>query len=126
MEKKMQVQDWQDVVDLNPSGYAEFNNGKVAMHGPIESVHVDDADWVHIKMKWAATRRLNGVGLPAPDSEWEAVPEWQPAPFPNVIVPFVIEATPAKGKRVRFGLNLLYLQAESSLDPKDVRGLNID
>ena len=115
--------DWQEVVDRNPQGYVEFNDGKKATHGPIKSIKIDEADMVVIELKWAAEVSLSKVGLP--DGDWVAVKENNPIVFPNLLVPFVIEDTPIKGPRVRFrALNILYFNPVEGLDPSRVKGLN--
>ena len=115
-----QLFDWKEVVDRNPVGYLELNDGKSLYHGRVESVSIDDGT-VIIKLKWAAWRPL-AHGLPI--GEWEAVPN-EPIAFPNMVVQFVIEDTPEKGDRVRFGMNILYFTAPGSLEPSQVRGLEV-
>lgn len=118
--------DWNEVVERNPRGYVELNNGKEVVHGPIESVLIDHFDFVNIRVKWAAKIKLGQYGIPS--GEWEAVSS---APillmsFPNFVAPFEIEDTPEKGPRVRFaGLNILYFDEIGSLDPSRVKGLQV-
>jgi hypothetical protein len=115
--------DWKEAVERNPKGYVELNNGKEALHGPVESVKIDDMDFVAINVKWAAKIKLGEMGLPS--GEWEAVSSTPMviALFPNFAVPFEFEDTPEKGPRVRFGLNILYLDEVEGLDPSKVKGL---
>ncbi len=115
--------DWQEVVRLDPKGYLELNNGKMAIHGPVESVEVGEDDMVVIKLKWAAQSSLSDAGLPSGD--WKAIIRNRIF-FPNMEVPFIIEDTPEKGRRVRFGsTNILYLDEVEGLDPKKVQGINL-
>ncbi len=118
--------DWTQVVERKPQGYVELNDGKTALHGPLESIELDDTDWVVIKLKWRAEVELGGpMGLPRGD--WKAVDNAEPIRFPNFTAPFVIEDTPEKGPRVRFnGTNILYFNADAEgLDPKRVVGLEL-
>jgi len=115
--------DWQEVVERNPQGYMELNDGKKVVHGPVESIKINDSDMVVIILKWAAEATLSGVGLPG---DWIATKENKPFTFPNLLVPFVIDDTPEKGQRVRFnGTNILYFDQVDGLDPKRVKGLNL-
>jgi len=101
--------DWSAVVALDPKGYVELNNGKVAVHGPLDSIEVDGMDFVVITLKWQAQIPLGGpMGTPTA-AEWTAVKDPQPFRMPNFVMPFVVEQTPEKGPRVRFGLNIMYL-----------------
>ena len=86
MEPKI---DWDEVVALNPKGYVELNDGKHVVHGPLESIEINDADFVVIKLKWSARMVLGQHGVPV-NFEWEAVPENPPIVFPNLILPFVL------------------------------------
>ncbi len=114
--------DWEEVVKRNPKGYAEFQDEKVILHGPIESVSVDKFDKVHIKLKWAATTVPPGKpGF----GKWRSTPEQKEVIFHNLMLPFVFEPTPDRGERVRFGLNILYLGNIEGLDPAKVEGLNL-
>jgi hypothetical protein len=113
--------DWQEIVDKKPKGYLELQNDQHVVHGPIESVELGDDDIVIIKLKWTAEmKKENGI----PTFEWKAMTN-KPFAFPNLTVPFVIEETPEKGPRVRFGLNILYLNAVEGLDPATVEGLEL-
>lgn len=116
------LRDWEEVVKRDPKGYAEFQNQERILHGPIESVSIDRFDMVHIKLKWAAT--MAPPGKPG-FGEWRSAPKRREVVFPNLVVPFVFEQTPQKGERVRFGLNILYLDAIKGLDPAKVEGLNL-
>lgn len=119
--------DWQAVIDRNPRGYVELNDGKWLIHGPIQSIELDaQTDFVRIKLHWAARVDLNEARVPAGD--WEVAPDTaRVIEFPNLAVPFVIEPTPEKGLRVRFAsLNILYIDPVKGLDPKRVRGLQLE
>jgi len=102
--------DWQRVVDeLQPRGYCEIQDHEAGLvyHGPVESIQVDEMDFVHIHFKWIAkmgTPGKAGFGkwVKAEDKNKEQV-------FPNLIVPFVVESTPEKGDRIRFNFNIIYL-----------------
>ena len=112
--------DWQRVVDLAPKGYVEFNDGNTVIHGPLESIEVDEIDMVVITLKWAARMpypRKPGFG------KWSNSPENRVKRFPNLMVPFKIKNTPEKGPRVQFGLNILFVDEVQSLDPAQVEGL---
>ena len=116
--------DWQEVVSQDPKGYVELNDGKRLLHGPIKSIRITTTgiDFVEIRLKWTARMPLAKSGLR--DGEWEAVPN-NLITFPNLAVPFLIESMPGKGKRVRFGLNLLYFDDIPGVDPRLVKGLEI-
>ena len=115
--------DWQEVVERKPRGYLELNDGKKAVHGPIESVEINDDDIVVIKLKWSAEISLGEHGIP--EGNWIAI-ENQPIVFPSLIAPFVIENTPEKGERVRFNnTNILYFNKIDGLDPSKVEGLKV-
>jgi hypothetical protein len=117
--------DWKRVVNLNPKGYLELNNGKRVIHGPIESIQITNTNDVEIRLKWAATIELNQSCLPI--GSWRKGPDNSKIViFPNFVIPFEIEETPEKGPRVRFGTNILYIDEIKGLDPKRVEGLNID
>jgi hypothetical protein len=120
--------DWEDVASLNPKGDLEIqrrDQGDV-IRGPLESITVDDHDNVVIKLKWAA--RMPTPGNPG-FGTWEvAADEYRIISFPNLVMPYVVEDTPEKGRRVRFGLNILYLESTpevNTLDPKRVNGLKL-
>lgn len=100
--------DWQKVVDRQPKGYLELNDGNRVLHGPIESIRITDEDFVEIRLKWAATMELHQTGIPS--DKWQKASDTQKTIlFPNLVVPFEFEQTPEKGPRVRFGFNILYL-----------------
>ncbi len=108
--------DWQPVVDLNPRGYVELNDGKTATHGPVEKVEIDRHDNVRITTKWQAYVRLSPEGVPVGD--WIAVSN-----NPVMIFPYMSE-TVAKGRRIRFAAtSLLYIDEVEGLDPARVKGL---
>lgn len=122
MSKHKHLYDWEEVAQRNPKGYAEFQNEERILHGPIESVSVDERDVVHIKLKWAAiSAPLGKPGF----GEWRNAPEKKEVVFPNLVVPFVFEPTPSKGERVSFGFNVLYLGNVEGLDPAKVEGLDL-
>lgn len=114
--------DWQEVVDLQPKGYLEIQNSEAVIHGPIESILIDAFDVVRIKLKWAA--KMGTLGTPT-FMKWESLPKDIEIVFPNLVVPFVFENTPSKGKRVRFGINILYIDKVAGLDPSLVKGLEV-
>lgn len=114
--------DWEEVVAMKPQGYVEIQDprAQIVIHGPIESISVDENDFVQIRLKWAA--KMGAMGTPT-FMEWVNSPENKTMSFPNLVVPFVIEDTPEKGRRVRFGFNILYIDPVEGLDPKKVEGL---
>src|SRR5690349_21471272 len=103
-KKGTQEIDWQKVVNLNPQGYMELNDTNIVIHGPVESVIIDDNDNVVITLKWAA--EMPYVGKPG-FGTWKNAPQHKKMSFPNLMADFVIEDTPNKGPRVRFGLNIM-------------------
>jgi hypothetical protein len=118
--------DWKEVVALDPKGYMEIQNQKkgLVFHGPIKKVEVNKYDFVILTFEWVAQMPLpNNKGF----GEWEKAPNEQIVQvFPNLKVPFVIEDTPEKGKRIRFaGLNIIYVDKIQGIDPAQVRGLKI-
>jgi hypothetical protein len=60
--------DWNQVVAMSPHGYAEFQDheNQIVIHGPVESVTVDEMDMVCIKLKWAAQMGLLGTSTLGP------------------------------------------------------------
>ena len=116
--------DWEEVVAMKPRGYVEIQDSKAktVIHGPIESILVDKDDFVQIQLKWAA--KMGAMGTPT-FMKWVNSPENKTMSFPNLVVPFVIEDTPEKGKRIRFGFNILYINPVEGLDPKKVEGLEL-
>ncbi|TSC64496.1 MAG: hypothetical protein G01um1014106_90 [Parcubacteria group bacterium Gr01-1014_106] len=116
--------DWNEVVAMNPQGYVELNNGQTAIHGPLKSIRITDEDFVEIHLKWRAQVSLDALGLP--EGNWKVAPNDKPIIFPNLAVPYEVENTPTKGKRVRFrGTNILYIDAVEGLDPARVEGLEL-
>lgn len=114
--------DWNEIVELDPKGYVELNDGKTAIHGPLESIKINEMDMVEIRLKWRAQVALGGAaGMP--QGNWKAAPNDGPILFPNFVVPFEIEDTPEKGPRVRFGINILYINPVKGIDPSRVEGL---
>jgi hypothetical protein len=114
--------DWKEVVELNPQGYLELNDGKRVVHGPIKSIEIDKVDYVLIELEWAATIALGDLGIQQGD--WEVIKPLEPVIFENFTVPFLIEDTPEKGPRVRFaGLNILYINKVEGIDPSKVKGM---
>lgn len=117
--------DWEEVIELDPKGYMEIQDQKqrLIFHGPIDTIEVDEMDFVRITLKWVAQ-----MGMPGEDSfgSWEKAPdEAKETVFPNIVVPFVIQNTPAKGRRICFGLNIIYIDAIEGIDPSEVRGLDL-
>lgn len=114
--------DWQEVVDLEPKGYLEIQDptaGKV-FHGPVERVSIDEDDFVRIQLKWAAEMGLIGTST---FGTWKYNPDLKEVTFPNLVVPFVLENTPEKGRRVRFKVvNIIYLNKVEGIDPVNVEG----
>ncbi|MEK7584497.1 MAG: hypothetical protein AAB490_04580 [Patescibacteria group bacterium] len=118
--------DWEQVVALKPQGHVEIQNVETRMvyHGPIESIEVDANDFVHIRLTWVAETKAPLA--PGFDGKWrKASDEEREIVFPNLIVPFIFERTESKGPRVRFGYNLLYLNAVPGVDPTRVEGLQL-
>ena len=118
--------DWNIVVDKKPQGYVALNDGRVEVYGPVQAVNVDDNGTVHIETKWAIKRGLGEFGIPV--TQWEVVSNTPTdfIQFPNLVVPFVIEDTPDKGPRVRFGgLHILYFNDVHKVDPSKVEGLRL-
>ncbi len=116
--------DWNLVAERKPKGYIELNNLEEAIYGPIESLSVDDSDFVVIKVRWSIKRKLGEHGIPPGD--WEVISN---VPcilvlFPNLIIPFEIEETPNKGPRVRFRSNVLYFNDVHKVYVSDVEGLH--
>ncbi len=118
--------DWEEAVRLQPKGYCEIQDQArgLVYHGPVDKVVVDDgSDMVTITLKWVA--KMGMPGRPG-FGEWEKAPdEAKTIAFPNLIVPFTVEETPEKGKRLRFGYNLIYLTEVEGVDPKKVKGLEL-
>lgn len=79
-------------------------------------------DNVEIFVKWAATKQLNRLGVPV--GKWEVISR-EPGrlmKIPNNTAPFVIESTPEKGDRVRFGMvNTLYFDQVGKLTLEQVQ-----
>jgi len=119
-----QSYDWNEVVERKPKGYVELNNGKEVIHGPIQEVRVDDMDNLHIITKWLVRMSLDDMGIPI-TGKWEVMSQGPKdlGPWPTFMLPYVIENTPEKGPRVRFGTNILYLEMVEGVDPSTVEGL---
>jgi hypothetical protein len=118
--------DWKEVVALNPKGYMEIQSEEkgLVFHGPIKKIEINKHDFVILTFEWVAQMPLPGIrGF----GEWEKAPDGKiEQVFPNLIVPFVIEDTPEKGKRIRFaGLNIIYIDEIQGIDPAQVKGLKI-
>ena len=93
-------------------------------HGPIESIEVDAEDYVRIRLKWVA--EMKAPLSPGFDGTWrKASDDAKEIVFPNLVVPFRFERTEEKGPRVRFGYNLLYLNAVPGVDSARVEGLSV-
>jgi len=116
------MNDWSEVVAMNPHGYAEFQDheGQTVVHGPVESVTVDDMDDVHIKLKWAAQMGLPG----SPEfGKWKFAPDKVEFTFPNFMVEYHVQSTPSKGRRLLFcGFQIMYLETQSGLDTAKIEG----
>jgi len=114
--------DWQEVVDLHPQGYVELQGDATVIHGPIESVTIDEFDFVVIKLRWAA--EMGAMGTPT-FMKWKNSPTNTEIKFPNLTAPFVFQDT-ENGKRVLFsGMNILYIGPVEGLNPKRVEGLEV-
>ncbi len=104
--------DWQTIIDLKPHGYAEIRNPENTLMtaGVIESIEIDEGDNVVITLSNSGCFPLDPqMGLPDFEKVW-IENETPQLSFPNFMVPFSIQNTPEKGKRVMFGLNLFYLE----------------
>ena len=92
-------------------------------NGKIESIRITDGDNVEIKLRWIASMPYmgqDGFGT------WTKVEDERMLTqlFPNLMVPYVIEDTPDKGERVRFGTaNILYFEDRDNLDPSTIEGM---
>ncbi len=118
---RMERIDWNEVVEMNPHGYAEFQNQEeeVVIHGPVESVIIDENDDVIIKLKWAVKMGL--LGTPT-FGKWKFAPNKKEITFPNFVVQFTIQDVP-KGRRLLFGVcQIMYLETQSSLDTSKIKG----
>lgn len=113
--------EWHFAEELEPKGYCELNNGTTIMHGPVKSLTIDDDDMVVLELEWAAVCRLNAIGMP--QGEWQLLPGQHKVAFPNHTVPFEIEDTPEKGQRIRFGLNIIYVTEQTTMDPAKLPSL---
>lgn len=115
--------DWTEVVNRNPKGDFEFQGqGNTIIRGPVKSVTINDSGFVTIELWWAGEMPVMGEeGF----GTWKASNK-RSFGFPNFLLPYVIEDTPEKGERVRFGISLIYLErleGENTLDVKKVNGL---
>ena len=110
--------DWQEVIDMDPRGYLQLNDGERLLHGPIENIRLYLRNsFVEIRLKWSAMAIIGGSD---PGHGWRLVKN-EPVKFPNG-VPFVIDDT-MKGKRVRFGdIHILYINECSAEIPSDLIG----
>jgi hypothetical protein len=111
--------DWNEVVQLNPQGYCEIQDDRAGLvyHGPVEKISIDPEDNVIIELKWVAQmglRQTEGFGI------WKKCEKGHNTiPFPNFMVEFVIEPTPEKGHRIRFGMgNIIYLEPDPESDQR--------
>ena len=110
--------DWQEIVEIKPQGYAEFQFHKegLVFHGPVKSVEISNGDIVVITLEWVAQ-----MGLPGQASfgTWVRGPEnMKIIRFPNLVVPFTYQDT-EKGRRIIFSgksgdAHLLYLDSVKS------------
>lgn len=119
--------DWSEVVSLDPKGYMDLNDGEKATYGPVERILVTPHDNVVIVLKWTAARELGPVGIPTGDWRYRAV-SCTPTmvTFPNGIIPFELQMTPEKGKRVMFGMNIIYIDPVEKITPEDVVGFDFE
>ena len=72
--------DWQEVVERNPQGYLELNNGKTVLYGPLKSIEIDNG--VVIMLKWTAQATLSEIGRP--DDNWTLLEDNKPILFQNL------------------------------------------
>lgn len=114
--------DWNEVVKMNPHGYAEFQDHSegIVIHGPVKSVIVDASGQVHITLKWAAKMGL----METPEfGEWKFIRQDWSICFTNFTLPFSVQDTPSKGRRILFGgMQIMYLNAPSELDTSKIEG----
>lgn len=118
--------DWNKVVEMNPRGYMEVQNIEkgLVFHGPVDKIEITDEDFVRILYKWVAQ---NGTLESGKFGEWVKAPdEHKLLVFPNLMVPFRIENTLEKGKRIRFlSLNIIYIDdVHSTVTPDKVKDLD--
>ncbi len=108
--------DWQTAAELNPRGYCEVQNELkgVVFHGPVEELSVKE-DMVTIRLKWVAQMGL--MGRSGFGTWTRAGDEFKTIVFPNLTIPFVVEPT-EKGKRIRFGFHLIYLEPQEESDAR--------
>lgn len=113
--------DWQEVVDLKPRGDFEFQgHGNTIVRGPIKKLTITEFDSVLIELKWAAempTMGEEGFGT------WKASDK-RVFSFPNLVLPYVIETTPEKGDRIRFGVSILFVKRLEGVNTLDVTKIN--
>jgi hypothetical protein len=97
----------------------------IVINGPIESIVIDDNDYVVITLRWAAKNGL--PHLKTFKEKWQNAPEFRVVTFPNLMLPFEFQdGSAGKGKRVHAGFNLLYLEnVTGNLKPADVIGLKL-
>jgi hypothetical protein len=121
---------WQDVTKLSTKGFVELNNRKQIICGPFNNIALKPDDTRFHKhysgiifyLEWAAKRTVH---LGRPVGDWEIlshVPcEAVTSKVPTPTVPLILEET-AYGKRIRWGINFIYLERSDILNPKDVKG----
>lgn len=124
-EYGIQKNDWNEAISLNPRGYCEVQDLKegLVFHGPIKEIHIDERDNVVIDLHWVAQ-----MPLPGKDGfgTWTKPESGEPAfAFPNFMVEFVIEPTPEKGDRIRFGnTNIIYLDSDPESNARILKAIS--
>ncbi len=97
----------------------------MVFNGPVESVFIDDKDFVHIRLRWVA--QMPYPGHPG-FGRWEKAPDnMLEIVFPNLVITYTIQQTNEKGDRVMFADgSLLYLEDRGMhLAPGQVEGLEV-
>lgn len=123
-------QNWDDVVKLKPQGFVELNNRKQIVCGPFKEINFryDPLEGykvfkeIAIHLEWTAKR---DVHLGRPISDWEVLSNVPciaiTQKIPTHTVPFILEET-EYGRRIRWGINFIYLERNDILNPRDVKG----
>lgn len=114
--------DWGLVTELDPKGECELQgDGPSIIRGPIKTILVDKRDYVVVELEWAAE-------MPKPGERgfgtWRMSNETT-FRFPNFVVPYVLEDTPEKGDRIRFGTCFMFmkrLEGVNTLDTSKIEG----
>ena len=117
--------DWEEVVGLNPQGDFEYQDEESLkiLRGPVKQISIDEANQVVIELEWAGEMsRMGEEGF----GKW-SVSRIKAFTFPNLLVPYVVESTPEKGNRIRFGLSLIYIERleGNTLNASRVEGLQL-